>query len=39
MGFFSDAFDWISGSSLTANLAKTAALGYATRLLNERKIR
>jgi len=35
MSFFGDAWDWVTGSSLSANLAKTAALGYATRLLND----
>jgi len=33
MSFFGDVIDWFSGDSLGANLAKTAILGYTSRLL------
>lgn len=35
MDFFSTAWSWFKGSSLTSSLAKTALLGYASRLLNK----
>ena len=34
MSFFGDVVDWFTGDSISAGLAKTAALGYASRLLN-----
>lgn len=33
--FFSGLWSWFSGSSISANLAKTALLGYVSRLLND----
>lgn len=35
MDFFSTAWSWFKGSSVTSSLAKTALLGYASRLLNK----
>ena len=35
MSFFSNAFKWLGGNSLGANLAKTAILGYTSRLLSD----
>lgn len=35
MNFFSGLWSWASGSSITAALAKTALLGYASRLLSD----
>lgn len=35
MDFFSTAWTWFKGSSVSASLAKTALLGYASRLLNK----
>jgi len=35
MSFWSSAFSWISGSSISASLAKTALLGYASKLLSD----
>ena len=34
MDFFKSAWSWFSGSSITASLAKTALLGYVSRLLS-----
>jgi len=34
MGFFSSVWNWFTGSSITSSLAKTALLGYASRLLS-----
>lgn len=33
--FFSGLWSWFSGSSISSNLAKTALLGYVSRLLND----
>jgi len=33
--FFSTAWSWFKGSSVTSSLAKTALLGYASKLLNK----
>ena len=35
MSFFGDAFKWLGGNSFGSNLAKTAILGYASRLLTD----
>ena len=35
MDFFSGLWNWFSGSSITSSLAKTALLGYASRLIND----
>ena len=35
MSFWSDAWDWISGSSASASLAKTALLGYGVKLISD----
>jgi len=35
MSFFSNAFSWLGGNTFGANLAKTAILGYASRLLSD----
>jgi len=35
MGFFSSAWSWFTGGSIGASLAKTALLGYVSRLLNK----
>jgi hypothetical protein len=35
MGFFSSAWSWFSGGSISASLAKTALLGYVSRLLSK----
>ena len=35
MSFFGDAIKWVSGDSFGSNLAKTAMLGYASRLLSD----
>ena len=35
MSFFGDAIKWISGDSFGSNIAKTAMLGYASKLLTD----
>lgn len=35
MSFWNDAFKWASGSSLSANIAKTALLGFGVKLLSD----
>jgi hypothetical protein len=35
MSFWSSAFTWIKGSSISSTLVKTAALGYAVKLLSD----
>jgi len=35
MSFWSDAWKWFSGSSVSANLTKTALLGYGVKLLSD----
>ena len=35
MDFFSGLWNWFSGSSITSSLAKTALLGYASKLIND----
>lgn len=35
MSFWSSAFSWLKGSSITATLAKTAALGFAVKLMSD----
>lgn len=35
MSFFGDVFNWFSGNSIGANLAKTAILGYTSKLLSK----